>query len=86
MIKIEVIKANKSTNGIDFTTPICNNAAEKIAETLKQKVSNFKCKNHLDSYGIIKVISTPNKSSLFEISKSNFCCIDFENSVQVQIK
>lgn len=86
MIKIEVIKANKSNSGIDFTTPICNNASEKIAETLDRKVSEFKCKNHPDSYGVITVISTPNSSSLFEIRKSEFCCVDFENAVQFNLK
>lgn len=86
MIRIEVIKAYKSTKQIDFETPICNNAAEKIAENLKQKIANFHCKNHPESYGIITIISTPNESSLFKISKSNFCCIDFEDSIQIQIK
>lgn len=86
MIKIEVIKAIKSNKGIDISTPICNNAAEKIAENLERKVSEFKCKNHTESYGIITVVSTPNNSSLFEIRKSNFCCVDFENSVQFNIK
>lgn len=86
MIKIEVIKANKSSKGIDISTPVCNSSAEKIAENLISKVSNFKCENHPESIGIITIISTPNQSSLFEISKSNFCCKEFENSIQIQTK
>lgn len=34
MIKIEVIKANKSNKAIDTTTPVCNIATERIAESL----------------------------------------------------
>jgi hypothetical protein len=86
MIKIEITKASKSSNGIDLMTPICNNATEAFGKNLKQKVSNFKCKDHPNSSGTIRIISTPNKSSLFEIRKSNFCCLDFENSIQIQIK
>ena len=86
MIKIEVIKANKSNKGLDITTPVCNIATERIAESLIQKVSNFKCENHPESIGIITIVSTPNQSSMFEISKSNFCCIEFENSVQINTK
>lgn len=86
MIRIQVVKANKSTKGIDITTPVCNIAAEKIGESLIQKVSNFKCENHPESTGIITIVSTPNQSSMFEISKSNFCCIEFENSVQINTK
>jgi hypothetical protein len=86
MIKIEVIKAIKSNKGIDISTPVCNIAAEKLAENLERKVSEFNCKNHTNSYGIITVISTPNNSKLFDIRKSNFCCVDFENSVQFEIK
>ena len=84
MIQIEVIKAKKSTKGIDITTPVCNIATERIAEGLIQKVSNFKCENHPESIGIITIVSTPNQSSMFEISKSNFCCTEFENSVQIK--
>lgn len=84
MIKIEIIKANKSSKGIDIMTPACNILTEKMAKILTDKVVNLKCENHKDSKGVITITSTPNKKSSFEITKSNFCCIDFENSIQFQ--
>ena len=82
MIKIEVVKANKPNKGIDISTPVCNVAAEKTGEILTEKLANSKCKKHTESSGTITVVSTPNQDSLFEIRKSNFCCIEFENSIQ----
>jgi hypothetical protein len=85
MIKIEVIKAYKSSNKIDLTTPVANIAAEKIGELLNKKVSNHMCEIHPESTGNITVVSTPNNSTMYEINKSNFCCEEFEKSINITI-
>jgi hypothetical protein len=84
MIKIEIVKANKSSKGLDIMTPVCNIVAEKMAKILTDKVLDLKCENHPDSTGVITITSTPNKDSSFEITKSSFCCLEFENSIHFQ--
>jgi hypothetical protein len=86
MIKIEVIKAYKSSNKIDLTTPVANIAAAEIGDLLNKHVSKYKCKIHPESAGKITVISTPNNSPMYEINKSNFCCEEFENSIDIKLK
>lgn len=79
MIQVEVEKIHSG----DFGDEILNGAAEAVAEGLQDEFKDAKCANCVDSRGVV-TIHADRQESMY-VTKSNFCCKDFEDRIQISV-
>jgi hypothetical protein len=83
MIEIKVSKTIYRGDNLAAITnsEVMNFGAEALADELKDKLKDAKCKNHPDKKSILVI--TPETSSSFKFDKSGFCCKEFSDSVTI---
>jgi len=73
-----------STLSDRLTANVSNKVCDDFANKLKRELKDKKCSKCSYTRGTITIQA--DKKDLIKISKSNFCCKEFEDSIQINIK
>ena len=62
---------------------LVNSSADALADSIRSNVQGLKCKNHPTANQTIKIIAGKNPPMRVE---KNFCCTEFRDSIQINLK
>ncbi len=83
-LKILIKKARTNTSdwSKNLTNEVMNSACDGVKEHLESELKDFECEIHKENTtGTITLIADSKKT--FIAKKSNFCCKDFSDSIEI---